>query len=191
MALSLLVHALVLIVFQQTRPQTPAIEADPAQPTITVWLRAPPPPPPTSAPPASAAPKSAAAPRAPRQASAKPRAARSAEVISVPQDERQTEAPSDAFVIAPPAPAADKPRFDLDAARSTARGMANEQPSKNLKPNEWLIAKRELDRPLETETKAAKAISQAKRRNCKDGLPGGLLGPILILFDKKDSGCKW
>jgi hypothetical protein len=37
----------------------------------------------------------------------------------------------------------------------------------------------------------ARAISSAKRRDCKDGLPGGLLGPLLLLMDKKDSGCKW
>ncbi|MES3025817.1 MAG: hypothetical protein V4857_29920 [Pseudomonadota bacterium] len=188
MALSLLVHALVLIVFMQSRPQAPPVQAQDGRPTITVWLR---PPPPPAAPTSSASPAPAAAARAPRQARRVARAARSPQAIAVQKEERPADAPSDALAVAPPAPDSDKPRFDLDAARATARGMANEQPSKNLKPNEWLIAKRELERPLETETMAAKAISKAKRRNCKDGLPGGLLGPIFILFDKKDSGCKW
>ena len=37
----------------------------------------------------------------------------------------------------------------------------------------------------------AKAISKAKRRNCKDGVPGGLLAPLFLAMDKKDHGCKW
>ncbi len=47
------------------------------------------------------------------------------------------------------------------------------------------------DPPLETESKLGKAISRAKRRNCKDGVPGGLLAPLFLAMDKKDHGCKW
>jgi hypothetical protein len=36
-----------------------------------------------------------------------------------------------------------------------------------------------------------RAIGRAKRRDCKDGIPGGLLAPLILLLDKKDSGCKW
>ena len=39
--------------------------------------------------------------------------------------------------------------------------------------------------------KSARAIAGAKRRDCKDGIPGGLLAPLILLMDKKDSGCKW
>jgi hypothetical protein len=46
-------------------------------------------------------------------------------------------------------------------------------------------------KPLATETRAARAISRAKRRDCKDGIPGGLLAPLILALDKKDSGCKW
>ena len=44
---------------------------------------------------------------------------------------------------------------------------------------------------LETQSKAARAIRSAKRRDCKDGIPGGLLAPLILMMDKKDSGCKW
>jgi hypothetical protein len=190
-AFSLVVHALLLYAFQLTSPQPEAEESEIPH-TLMVWLQ-PPPPPPEPEPAvrqAEAPPIVTPAPRARREARSKPRVAPSPAIISVPKDVREPDAP-DVFAVAPEAPAADSPRIDMDAARKTARAMANEQPSKNLKPNEWLIAKRELDRELETETKAAKAIKQAKRRDCQDGLPGGLLGPIIILFDKKDSGCKW
>ncbi|CDG86075.1 hypothetical protein GJA_5479 [Janthinobacterium agaricidamnosum NBRC 102515 = DSM 9628] len=36
----------------------------------------------------------------------------------------------------------------------------------------------------------ARSMSQAKRGDCKNA-PGGLLAPLLMLMDKKDSGCKW
>jgi hypothetical protein len=46
-------------------------------------------------------------------------------------------------------------------------------------------------KPLASETRAERAISRAKRRDCKDGIPGGLLAPLYLMMDKKDSGCKW
>ena len=45
--------------------------------------------------------------------------------------------------------------------------------------------------PLQTESKFERAIKAAKRPDCKDGVPGGLLAPIFLAMDKKDSGCKW
>mgnify|MGYP003353657580 FL=1 len=45
--------------------------------------------------------------------------------------------------------------------------------------------------PLQTENKFERAIKGAKRPDCKDGVPGGLLAPIFLAMDKKDSGCKW
>ena len=38
--------------------------------------------------------------------------------------------------------------------------------------------------------KLARQIQSAARPNCKDGIPGGLLAPLVLLMDKKDSGCK-
>ena len=81
----------------------------------------------------------------------------------------------------------DTPRFDREAARKMARSLANiRDPAR-----EGTAIGQFPDQPLETETRAARAIGAAKRRNCKDGVPGGLLAPLLLLADKKDSGCKW
>ena len=96
----------------------------------------------------------------------------------------------DPFVVeqAPePPPPTDTPRFDLEAARTAARSLANiRDPAR-----EGTAVAQFPEKPLETETRAARAIGAAKRRNCKDGVPGGLLAPLLMLADKKDSGCKW
>jgi hypothetical protein len=142
--------------------------------SIAVWLR---PPAPRHVPqrePAAASKGSPAArPHKPRR------------VIAVPRREdqepggqvvRQDEAPS------PPQPsgAGDTPAFDHDAALRMARQIAAE-PDPTGAPR----------KPLQTESKLARAISAAKRRDCKDGLPGGLLGPLILMLDKKDSGCKW
>jgi len=56
-----------------------------------------------------------------------------------------------------------------------------------------LLDRRErLPKPqLQTESKFERAIKAAKRPDCKDGVPGGLLAPIFLAMDKKDSGCKW
>jgi hypothetical protein len=86
-----------------------------------------------------------------------------------------------------PQPEPEAPRFDREAARRMARSLAHmRDPGK-----EGTAVGQFPDKPLETETRAARAIGAAKRRDCKDGLPGGLLGPLLLLADKKDSGCKW
>jgi hypothetical protein len=79
------------------------------------------------------------------------------------------------------------PRFDHEAARKMARSLAHIRDPAKV----GTAIGQFPDKPLETETRAARAIGAAKRRDCKDGLPGGLLGPLLILADKKDSGCKW
>lgn len=78
------------------------------------------------------------------------------------------------------------PRFDLEAARKTARKFANEPDPARVGTAVGQIA----PQPLRLETQLARDIARGKRRDCKDGMPGGVLGPILILFDKKDSGCK-
>jgi len=97
-------------------------------------------------------------------------------------------------VVVQPQPAEAPPppkKFDLEAARSTARIVgvqdapnADDSPLARLK-------KREEENHIQTETKAARAISEAKRGDCKDGLPGGLLAPLIMLTQKAGTGCKW
>lgn len=179
-AVSLAVHALVLSLQRETRRM---IE-EPPRP-IAVRLRPPPPPPPpvprVEKP---LAPAPAPAPRPPRRA----RQDKPPPVIAV--DPAPAPDEPDPFTVqqAPqPAPEPDTPRFDREAARKMARSLANiRDPAK-----EGTAIGQFPDPPLETESRAARAIGAAKRRHCKDGIPGGLLAPLILLADKKDSGCKW
>lgn len=110
-------------------------------------------------------------------------------VIAVPPDTSRAATPDPFVVEQPDTPAAptDAPRFDLDAAKRSARSLANlRDPAKAS-----TAVGQFPEKPLETETKAARLIGAAKRRDCKDGIPGGLLAPLYLLADKKDSGCKW
>lgn len=181
-ALSLAVHALVLNVQRGAARRG----ADEAPHSIDVRLRPlPPPPAPAPAPRLEEPPAplpSTPAPRPLRRA--QPRAPRP--LIAV--DPTPTPSQPDPFSV-PQAPASEPatPRFDVDAARKMARSLANiRDPAR-----EGTAIGQFPDKPLETETRAARAIGAAKRRNCKDGVPGGLLAPLLLLADKKDSGCKW
>ncbi len=175
-ALSLAVHALVLNL--QRIEARRDVEAAPR--SIAVRLRPPPPPAPrveqAPAPPVKPVPRAArrAPPKAPQP------------VIAV--DPAPTPAAPDPFTVQQaPAPEPAAPRFDVDAARKMARSLANiRDPAK-----EGTAIGQFPEKPLETETRAARAIGAAKRRHCKDGVPGGLLAPLLLLADKKDSGCKW
>ena len=88
-----------------------------------------------------------------------------------------------------PVPAPKK--FDLDAARATARIVgvqdapnADDAPLARLK-------KQQLADQFQSESKLAKGMAAAKRGDCKDGLPGGLLAPLIMLTQKKGTGCKW
>jgi hypothetical protein len=178
-ALSLAIHALVLNL-QHGGGQRAAVETP--RP-LAVRLRPPPPPP---APPVEeAAPPETVARPAPRAKPARSRKPRP--VIAV--DPAPAPAQPDPFTVqqAPQAAEPETPRFDREAAHRMARSLANmRDPAK-----EGTAVGQFPEKPLETETRAARAIGAAKRRDCKDGLPGGLLGPLLILADKKDSGCKW
>ena len=172
LAVSLALHAALLLAWRQ-----PASAPDlPVPASIAVWLR-PPPPPKIDPAPATPSPSSSA-----KSARAAPRRHVPANVIALPA--REPVRP-DAFAVEPPQPEA--PHFDLEAARRTARQVANApDPTKAGTPLAQFPEK-----PLETETRAARAMSKAKRRDCKDGIPGGLLAPLILLMDKKDSGCKW
>ena len=179
---ALLLHALLLF-GPRWGGLAPASQQQPGTlPPLSVWLV--PPAPPKPAPPAVAAmpqPKSATA-TAPRGRARPARvepAAAPAVMTSTASAPAATQVPDDS------APAA--PRFNMDAALSTARSVANERDPAKANTAVGQIP----DKPLQTETQLARDIGSAKRANCKDGVPGGLLAPIFLLMDKKDSGCKW
>jgi hypothetical protein len=77
--------------------------------------------------------------------------------------------------------------FDMQAALDMARMAATEKstPMPHTRSVPMSAAR------IESESTLGKAIAGTRRRNCNDGVPGGLLAPLLLLSDKKDSGCKW
>lgn len=171
-AVSLAVHLLMLSAWRAKVVQEHS--AEPVQPprSIAVWLRPPAQEPVRKEEPAVAVTKPIPAPQA-----RKPR-----RVIAVP---RRDDDPPSAHIVQqgaePAQPAAgDAPKYDHDAALRMARQIAAE-------PAPGGAARK----PLQTESKLARSIAAAKRRDCKDGVPGGLLAPVLLMLDKKDHGCKW
>ena len=176
--ISLALHAVLLVAWRHHQLSGPAPDDDPVTRTIAVWLR-PPPPLPKPEPEATqvrATPKAAN----PARSIAKPRPARSSELIAIADPSPGEAEPPDVFSVEP----AGGKRFDRDAALRVARDMAGEQDT-------GTAAGQVPRKPYATETKLARAIAGAKRRDCKDGIPGGLLAPLILLMDKKDSGCKW
>nr|WP_314544977.1 hypothetical protein [uncultured Massilia sp.] len=192
-AISIAVHAALLVWYRQpAAPPAPKVSEP-----LTVRLRSAPVPTPipepVQAPPVPradtpAVPTTAPAPR--RQSAERP----PRRVIAVDPATRQSaeetypvETPSEPPPATAPDTPSSSPRFDLDAARQTARTVANEpDPAKKGTALERLPPP-----PLQTENKFERAIKSAKRRDCKDGVPGGLLAPLFLAMDKTDSGCKW
>ena len=174
---SLAVHLLFVLGYRGLGPVRSVFAPDEPTP-ITVTIRPPAPPPPE--PPRAVAPP-------PRPASTAPartvRTAPPKRVIAVPA----TSAPDPFLVQQPDTPPEETPQFDMDAARRIARQNAHlRDPGM-----EGTALAQFPEAPLQTESKLARGISRAKRANCKDGIPGGLLAPIYLMMDKKDSGCKW
>jgi hypothetical protein len=180
-ALSMLAHVVLLTVWRSAPepvlapPPAPIVLHLQAPAPVVAAVPAPPPLPATRSKPA------ATPPHAPRR------------VIAV--DPAASAAAEPAEVVAPQPAEAPPPlpvkKFDLEAARSTARIVgvqdapnADDAPLARLK-------KREEEAHIQTESKAARAISAAKRGDCKDGLPGGLLAPLIMLTQKAGTGCKW
>jgi hypothetical protein len=155
----------------------------PPQETITVWLRPAPvvqplPPPPA---PLTVQPE----PPPPKKELRKERAARKPAPASTPDATPAQDAAVQADPFAEPAPQAGK--FDMEAARRSARKVASERD-----PAKAGTAVGQLpEKPLASETPLARKMSRAARADCKDGIPGGLLAPLLLAMDKKDHGCKW
>lgn len=189
-AASLLLHALLLATYRdQPAPADPTDVPPPR--SIAVWLRAPPPP--VLARELEREPEPATQATAPKPA-AEPQRRRRERVIAV-TPAPAAPSPSETFAVEPepaPAPAQENredaaPRFDPEAARQMARKLASgPDPAVAGTAVGQFPAK-----PLATETRAARAISRTRRRDCKDGIPGGLLAPLFLAMDKKDSGCQW
>ncbi|SFU42931.1 hypothetical protein [Pseudoduganella namucuonensis] len=209
--ISLLLHAMLIYGYRLGGTSRAPALAPPE--TMTVWLR-PPPPAPRELPPPP--PPLAARPEQPAPAPAKPRR----KPADRPETAAPARQSATMTLVMPPAPAArdqerereEKPdakpdtaargdppdpfaepappaggKFDIEAARRTARKVANERdPAKA-----GTAVSQFPEKPLASETPLARSMGKAARADCKDGLPGGLLAPLLLLMDKKDSGCKW
>lgn len=184
---SLLLHGALLYLWRHARP--PAMPPSEAKvESIAVWIRplaAKPPPPPVEAVKPERDPKPISKPK--RAATRETPAAAAAPAAS-PQ----------AITVVPAAPATpaagadavtpETPKFDMDAARKTARKMAGERAPSKVGTAVGQIP----DKPLQTESQLARDIAQGKRGDCRTAYSGaGLLAPVLMLLDKKDSGCKW
>ena len=188
---SLALHAALLLAWRHNQVATPLPDV-PASQAIAVWLRPTPPPEPQPKPvPEPEAKKARPKPveKTARTASSavRDKPARASELIAVPDPSPGEAEPADVFSVEPQKDPAGGKRFDREAALRAARDMADDpDPAKAGTAVGQIPPK-----PYATETKMARAIAGAKRRDCKDGIPGGLLAPLILLMDKKDSGCKW
>ncbi|KQX01512.1 hypothetical protein ASC94_02520 [Massilia sp. Root418] len=103
----------------------------------------------------------------------------------------QAALPADPFAAAPaPAPG----KFDVNAAMKSARKLATAKSTKDDPAVAQIY-----DKPLygpPSDTPLGKSVANTARADCKNVAAGtGLLAlvilPVMILTDKKDSGCKW
>lgn len=189
-AVSLLLHGALIYLWRHVQPAAPPDTA-PRVESIAVWIRplaAKPPPPPVEVVKSKREPKPISKPKL---ATARETPAAATAPASPPQ----------AITVVPASPAApaaspdtirqetqETPKFDMEAARKTARKMAGERDPSKVGTAVGQIP----DKPLQTETQLARDIAQGKRGDCRTAYSGaGLLAPVLMLLDKKDSGCKW
>ncbi|UGQ46464.1 hypothetical protein [Massilia endophytica] len=169
LGVSLLLHGLLFSLFKAPGPEAISDQRRWSE-VLTVVLTppAPPSPPKTEAVPEERQPE-------PAQRTPRPAARRAA-----PQAITMAPAPAEPADL-PAAETADGPRLDMEAAKASARQLAAE-----LDPPGKETVYRETK-----EERLGRAISAAKRGNCKDFNGAGLLSPLIMLLDKKDSGCKW
>lgn len=163
--ISLLLHVAALLYLRLPAPQ---VVADPRTWLTQVEVRIVPPPPVAQAEPR---PEAAATPGR-TVAATRPRPRRQAPQPASPA------ATAGTLVLLPGDPAPGQ-AFDREAAKAAARDIAGELDTTPLK------ARATRDDQL------ARQIQNAARPHCKDGIPGGLLAPLYLLMEKKDSGCKW
>jgi hypothetical protein len=191
LAVSLLLH-LVLLAFLRA-PSAPPPERDERRWTQPLSVRLlpppavprvepPPPPPPERRPERKAERRTTPAEAAPRRE----------------REERPTMTAVPAQPAAPatpaepaPSPFDAPPKFDPDAAKATARALANDldTPSSN-----WAAEKLNQGKGLKEtkEERLGRNVANSARPDCRTAYAGaGLFAPLLMLMDKKDSGCKF
>lgn len=186
-AVSLLLHGALITLWRHVQPAA-RLDTAPRVESIAVWIRplaARPPPPPVDVVKPKREPKPVSKPKlAPVRetpAAATAPAPGPQAITVVPASPATSAASADTFTQ-------ESPKFDMDAARKTARKMAGERDPSKVGTAVGQIP----DKPLQTETQLARDIAQGKRGDCRTAYAGaGLLAPVLMLLDKKDSGCKW
>ena len=184
---SLLLHGALIYLWRHVQP-TARIDTARRVESIAVWIRplaAKPPPPPVEVVKPKREPKPISKPRLATAretpATATAPASSSQAITVVPASPATPAANSDTFTQ-------ETPKFDMEAARKTARKVAGERDPSKVGTAVGQIP----DKPLQTETQLARDIAQGKRGDCRSAYSGaGLLAPVLMLLDKKDSGCKW
>jgi type IV secretory pathway VirB10-like protein len=185
-AVSMVAHVALLYAW---RPVPPPYIAPPPPAPLVLHLQPPAPPVPVIAPAPAPAPVVKAAPVARSKPAAEPHAPR--QVIAVAP---RSSAAAEPDVVVEAQPVETPPpvkKFDMDAARSAARTAGvQEAPNADDAPLARLRKQNQANE-IKTESKAAQAIAAAKRSDCKDGLPGGLLAPLIMLTQKAGTGCKW
>jgi hypothetical protein len=191
-AISLLLHALLIFGYRLKPPDTPA---EPPAQALTVWLQAPKPPeivatvePPPPKPLPQPRKREQSEPRAASPSQAAP--ATTAQTITLPAPVTP-EAPS--TMPDPLRPEEQPKKFDMNAALKTARKVATEKGALQDPARAGTPVAQLDDHPLypeRTETELARKIDGAKRGDCKN-TGAGLLSPLIWLLDKKDHGCKW
>ena len=188
-AVSLLLHGALIYLWRHVQPAA-RMDTAPRVESIAVWIRPlaakPPPPPP---------PVEVAKPKREPKPISKPKLAT---VRETPPAATAPASSPQAITVVPASPATpaaspdtitqETPKFDMEAARKTARKMAGERDPSKVGTAVGQIP----DKPLQTESQLARDIAQGKRGDCRTAYSGaGLLAPVLMLLDKKDSGCKW
>lgn len=198
-AVSLLLHALLIFGYRWQIPVAPT--PGPAAPPMTVWLVpvAPPAPVVAQLAPPEPEPKPSRRKKKPDEAAHAPRRA---EVSSpAPATAAQNAAPHAPQAITLPSQANQPPdpfhpeqgpkKFDMEAALKTARKVANEPDPARANLPVAQLDKKPLY-PESHESQLSKDIASGKRPDCRTSAAGaGILAPLFWLTDKKDSGCKW
>jgi len=198
-AISLLLHSLLIFGYRLQLPVMPP-SGPPAQP-MTVWLvpvtppapviaeLAPPPPEPKPLRPKK---KPDEEVRAPRRAEASSPAPATAPQTAAPRAPQAITLPSQANQqVDPFHPEQGPKKFDMNAALSTARKVANEPDPARVNLPVAQLDKKPLY-PESHESQLSKDIASGKRPDCRTSAAGaGILAPLFWLTDKKDSGCKW
>ncbi|MYN06852.1 hypothetical protein [Pseudoduganella aquatica] len=199
-AVSLLLHAVLIAMF--IAPSRPEPQADARR--MMVWLNLPAKPL-TPVQPVKPAPAVAAVrqPKAETSTSPQQRSTRPEETVAAAQPQAQTQpqpqAPAQAEVQLPADPFAAAPapaqgNFDVNAAMKSARKLATAKSTKGDPPVAQIY-----DKPLyglPGDTPLGSSVARTARADCKNVAAGtGILAliivPVMILTDKKDSGCKW